>query len=400
MIQSLPPSLPLRIRLRFAIALLVVASILGGLLAPRPAVAQTAAGPGPTAADLYAPVVDGQRDGIYDQTAGALTGYAIDARFNPASDDALGTIAGGLELAYVNDTGEPQPDLFFRLYPNADEYADGAMTIDRVVAGNNEVETELREEETLARVTLPEPLAADARIDLRVDFTTTIPTDPERSYGMFSLDAGSGTYALAHWLPLLAGYDPINGWVTGPLSVYGDPVFTNAALFDVTITAPAEYVFVTTGNEVESAPAEAGTAPPSLRLRPGARLRDGRRRRFPARQPPVGETTVNSYFNPGHDAGAAEVLTYGSQALEVFNRLFGHYPYAEMDLVEVDLGNGAGGVEFPQLMFIGDATTATADRHASSPATSSSSSPTRSPTSGGTASSATTSTGTPSSTRA
>jgi aminopeptidase N len=47
------------------------------------------------------------------------------------------------------------------------------------------------------------------------------------------------------------------------------------------------------------------------------------------------------------------VLTSGAQSLEIYNRLLGVYPYAEMDLIQIDLGNGAGGVEFPQLMFIG-----------------------------------------------
>ncbi len=68
----------------------------------------------------------------------------------------------------------------------------------------------------------------------------------------------------------------------------------------------------------------------------------------------VGGTTVTSYFNPANAGGGARVLEYGSRALATFNALFGTYPYREMDLVEVNL-RGAGGVEFPQLMYIGHA---------------------------------------------
>ena len=39
--------------------------------------------------------------------------------------------------------------------------------------------------------------------------------------------------------------------------------------------------------------------------------------------------------------------------LNVYDELYGIYPYQELDVVQVNLGNGAGGVEFPQLVFIG-----------------------------------------------
>jgi aminopeptidase N len=123
-------------------------------------------------------------------------------------------------------------------------------------------------------------------------------------------------------------------------------------LFDVSITAPSEYVFVTTGSEITSTQ-DGDHATYHVVSGPVRDFVMAADADFQNESITVGGTVVNSYFNPGHIETGLEVLTAGAQALEVFNRLAGEYPYAELDLVEIDLGNGAGGVEFPQLMFIG-----------------------------------------------
>ena len=47
------------------------------------------------------------------------------------------------------------------------------------------------------------------------------------------------------------------------------------------------------------------------------------------------------------------MLESGAKSLQVYNELIGLYPYEELDLVQVAIGNGAGGVEFPGMVFIG-----------------------------------------------
>jgi hypothetical protein len=313
-----------------------------------------AATPGPGDSDpaLYDPVLASQRDAVYAETEGQLPRFDIDATFSPATETALATIDGTVDLRYVNNTADDLTELYLRLYPNSEEYGDGAMTIDRVVDGGGELDVELSVADTLATVELPQPLPVGKAVDLELAFTSTIPTDPIGSYGMFSFDRETGSYALAHWLPLLAGYDPVNGWELGLPSKQGDPVFTNTALFDVSITSSAEYVLVTTGSEVESTPEgdDVTRRFVSGPVRDFAMAADDD---FQVESITVGETTVNSYFNPDSADGGLAVLTAGAQSLETYSRLAGVYPYAEMNLVEIDLGNGAGGVEFPQLMFIG-----------------------------------------------
>lgn len=312
-----------------------------------------ASGPGDSDPELYKPVLAEQRDAVIGETAGTLSRFRIDATFTPTSGTTMASIAGDVDLRFVNSTPDALDELYFRLYPNNEEYESGGMTIDRVTLDGEELAVSLSVGDTVATVSLPDSLEPDDAIDLHISFTTTIPNDPIGSYGMFSYDEQHTSYALAHWLPLLAGYDPESGWLLDPPSQNGDPVFTNTALFDVTLTAPSDLVFVTTGSEIKASKLANGRTKHHYLSGPVRDFVMAADVDFEVESIAVGGTMVNSYFNTGSRDGGLAVLTAGAQALQVYNDLFGEYPYEEMDLVQIDLGNGAGGVEFPQLMFIG-----------------------------------------------
>ncbi|MEA2598604.1 MAG: hypothetical protein QOF01_5073 [Thermomicrobiales bacterium] len=309
-------------------------------------------GPGDTNPALYQPVLPGEREDAYAATAGRLTRYRIEATLTPGGDQPA-TIAGTLDLNYYNGTGQAQEALYLRLYPNDDEYAEGGQTLDSVTVDGVRIEPELSEADTVAAIPLPEAVAPEATVEVQVAFTTTIPSDPRESYGMFGVDSETGTYALAHWEPLLAGYDPVDGWNLDLLSNYGDPVFTDTALYDVTLTAPEDLIVVTTGSETESEAVADGQLRHRILsgpVRDFVMVLDGD---LQSVSEEVGGTTVRSWYNPGDVEIGQDILRYGAQSLEVFGGLFGAYPYTEMDLLPVDL-SGAAGVEFPQIMYIED----------------------------------------------
>jgi hypothetical protein len=320
---------------------------------PPSPVATPVAGPGDTDSLLYASVLPDQRDGVMADTAGRLSRYRVEATLTPVTGDQLARIDGTVDVLYVNDTGVEQPTLYFRLYPNATEYGDGGMILGDVTVGDQAVTPALSVEETLATITLPTPVAPDTAIELHLPFQTIIPTDPAASYGMFAYDQASGTYALAHWLPLLAGYDPDGSWFTGPISVNGDPVFNNFALYDVTFSAPSDLKLVTSGVEFGDAVEKGALTRRHFVSGPARGFDMAADANFESASETVNGTVVTSWYNPDSVDGGKQVLDQGARALEIYSKLFGPYLYKEMDLVQVDLGNGAGGVEFPQLMFIG-----------------------------------------------
>lgn len=312
-----------------------------------------APGPGDTDPSLYAPVIASERDAVVAQTAGDLSRFAIRATFTPVTEFAPASIRGSISLRFVNETPEPRESLPFRLYANMAAYEAGAMSIDSASIDGRTLDVALSVDDTVAAVDLGERVGPGEAVDLDYTFTTTIPTDPSGSYGMFSYDVASQSYALAHWFPMLAGYDPVEGWLLDPPSAFGDPVFSNTALFDVQLTAPADLTFITTGSERGRGEVHGAAATHHFVSGPVRDFVMVAGTNFNVESVTVGETTVNSYFTSGREEAGRRVLTAGARSLEFFNRHFGPYPYLELDFAQIDLGHGAGGVEFPQLMFIG-----------------------------------------------
>jgi aminopeptidase N len=54
---------------------------------------------------------------------------------------------------------------------------------------------------------------------------------------------------------------------------------------------------------------------------------------------------INSYYRSGQKEGGDLALHYARAALHLFNRLFGSYPYTELDVVPTP--TNAGGIEYP-----------------------------------------------------
>jgi aminopeptidase N len=59
---------------------------------------------------------------------------------------------------------------------------------------------------------------------------------------------------------------------------------------------------------------------------------------------------INSYYPPGLEQGGQLALGYAGDALRIFNRWFGRYPYAEFDIVATP--TTAGGVEYPGIVVV------------------------------------------------
>lgn len=299
--------------------------------------------------------------------ASPVTGPASVVDTTPIAPVDQATITGIQKLRFVNDTGDPLTDLHFRLYSNLRQYDEGRMEIHNLTVDGQEVQPESpplysvppstpvatpspdQADLILLRIPLSDPLAPGATTTVEMEFTTTVPVDPPDGTGLFRFAPDTGSWTLAHWFPILAGYDPASGWETDPPAAWSDLTFSNTALFDVTLTAPGDLVLVTTGVEVEHE---------RQGERQVRRFVSGPVRDFPIVADPnlvsssteVNGTTVTSYYTPQNAAGGEQILEWAAQALAVFTELFGPYPYTTLDVVAVP---AMIGYEFPQLIFIG-----------------------------------------------
>ncbi|HET9659680.1 MAG TPA: M1 family metallopeptidase [Thermomicrobiales bacterium] len=304
-----------------------------------------------TAGGLYADIIPSMADQVRLQTDGQLPVYRVTGNLVPASEEP-GRIEGSLHLSYINVTDEPQSELYVRLYPNFKDYGGGSMALANAIIDGQPVEPVIGSDTSLATFALPAPLDVGDRAELSLDFVTTIPNDPVTSYGMFGYFSDSQSYNLAQWMPLLAGWDPANGWLLDPPNTVGDPVFSNAAMFDISLTAPSDVTFVTSGTEV-SQEIEGTRITHTWTAGPMRDFVISAGTDLAVMEQQVGETTIRSWYFPGYEEAAALVLQYGVDSFEVYSKDFGVYPYTEMDLVQTRLGDQAAGVEFPGIMYIG-----------------------------------------------
>jgi hypothetical protein len=321
------------------------------------ALSSVAAGTGPAQVDsprvlaLYEAVLPDAADDVHDLTDGKLSIYDVDATLTPISHQPA-RLSGKLHLTYHNISDESQSELYLRLYPNGDDYGGASIVVSDVRLAGKSVSATTGSDDTLVSVSFGSPLAPNRSIDLSLAFETVIPTDPPGSYGMFAYYPSDETYNLAHWLPLLAGWDPAEGWLTGPVNRLGDPVFSNAALFDVTLLAPSSFEIATSGVLVD----ERSLGPLTELHWTSGPSRDfvmAASPRFEALEEAVGETVVRSLSLPGYEAPATDVLEYAADSLRIFNEHFGEYPFKELDVVQARLGDRAAGVEFPGIVYIG-----------------------------------------------
>jgi hypothetical protein len=274
--------------------------------------------------------------------AGEWNRYTISAAIDPQAR----TIAGHERVEYTNRDTVTLDRLYFHLYPNLRDFA-GSLLVNTLVVDGQPRDVAYEGQRYLLRVSLPRPLAPGATTVVAFDFTATAPLNAGITYyGAFNEQ--SGVLALASSYPIAA---IVRGgeWDTGRSDPRGDFVDSETALYDVTLTAPADWSLATTGVAIDRR--QDGD-------RQTERIVSGPQREFAISatqlklaSADVDGTRINSYFRPEHGQGGQAALQAAANALRVFNKRYGRYPLVELDVIEVTASNFLG-VEYPGLIMI------------------------------------------------
>jgi hypothetical protein len=279
--------------------------------------------------------------------------YEIDVTFAP-EDRALN---GHLTLEWVNATGQAVDVLPFRLYPASGLYLDGDLRVTNVRVNGSDAESQAVGDGTVLEVSTGDAVEPGARVKVAMDFVTTIPTQSAISVTVLS-GSGDDGWWLADWYPILAGWDPGDGWYVEEGTPYGDPTFSDSATYEVALTAPAGLMVVGTGEVVGEEPVGdrlvrrvMSTAPVremTLALMPDAadapvevteRLVDGVLVRVSL---PAGKAV------PGL---AESMLDIAGETLPHYQAWLGEYPGTDLDLSPVSL-SGFGGIAWSGAVWI------------------------------------------------
>ncbi len=345
-----PPQTFARLRrMTRGIALGWLIALLIACAAPAAAAPVATPSPAATATSAYASVKPDQQASIIAATQGRLPTYRIETTLDP-SNPLQPRIEGKVHLDYVNTTGTPLTTLPFRLYANNPKANAGSMRLATAAVAGQAVAPVLSVADTVATLPLGTTLAPGASLAIDLTYVATVPVDSSSDYGIFSVDKLSGTWALAFWYPVVAGWDPAHGFELDPVSRNGDPIFSTTAFYDVTIRAPASWRLVTSGIEIGRRIA-GETQITRFSAGPVRDFNIVADNDFGNVRVEVDGTRIVSWFQPGREGIANAAAKNAAQALRLFNQLFGAYPYVELDLVPVEIYNAAG-VEFPQLVYL------------------------------------------------
>jgi hypothetical protein len=255
-------------------------------------------------------------------------------------------LVGRQVVTFPNRTGVELPEVVFRLYPNLPQYA-GRMGIGPVWVDGQRVSTLLRAEQTSLVVPLARPLKPEASVTVSMTFEVEIPQRPS-GYALFG--HSQGIWSLPDAYPLLAVHDGTR-WHEDLAPAHGDAVFAGVALYQVTLTLPADLKLVATGTMVSEASTQDGQRT--------YRIAGGPLREFAwlaSADYEVAETTargatVRSYYLPGDEGAGRAALNTAAAALRAYADSFGVYPFAEMAVAEAPLA--FYGMEYPGLNLIG-----------------------------------------------
>jgi len=287
--------------------------------------------------------------------------YRIRAKFDPEA--AL--VRGDLTLQYTNRVDTLLTELVFRLYPNASTiYGGGSLTVSSLEYHGRALLVRPERDQTILRVPLYPPLRPQDSITVHMTFESQLPTSDGQGYRIFH--HSDSVTALAEWYPILAVYD--DGWQAPVVPAVGDALFGELAFYEVILSAPAAYAVASTGVALHTC--EVGNDKVWTFVSGPARsfslaLSD----RFYRESTRVGEVTLNIYAlgssprsmegvvrdeapqEAEPSAGSAEAaLGTMRETFVAFERRFGPYPYAELDVVETWVS--IKGYEFSSMVFM------------------------------------------------
>ena len=279
--------------------------------------------------------------------ASGASRYYIDLTLDTSPAEGGGLSLSGVErVSYTNTEAISLSESYFLLYPNLPGYG-GHMAIDAIVVDGQIVQAETVAGGTALRVPLAAPLEPGAVADITLFYRATVPPRTDRGYNTFSHT--DGTIALANFYPAVAVYDG-EGWNIDTPPPYGDATYLDTSLYLVKLTVPEPMVVAASGSVLSDEPGTDGTRTLTLASGPMRDFYLAMRPDYRVKSETVQGITVNSYYPPGLDRGGELALRYAADALQVFNRDFGPYPYTELDIAATP--TTAGGVEYPGVVVI------------------------------------------------
>jgi hypothetical protein len=300
-----------------------------------------------------------------------LTLYRIDMDLNPA----LGTLDAHQEILFTNRTSKSLNDVVLRIYANDRRLTQGDernLQIVDVSVDSESADTR-QKDPSILRVMLAKPLKPRGRVRLSLDYHAEIPLlsetaarpegglqdalekiqDPQGRITCGVYARGGGIIHLGLFYPIIPNW--LEGdWDTKAFVGLEDLPHFDAANYLIRLKVPQNFVVASSGIEVREKALDQkkeiqlmGTGIRTFALLLSSRYRSINRE--------VGGTRIRVFHLAEHRKSAGEILMYTANALDTHRKLFGAYPYPELNVAQAPLSGGSIGVEYPGLILIATA---------------------------------------------
>lgn len=254
-------------------------------------------------------------------------------------------LAGKQNVSFINNEDTPMKEAYFHIYPNAFNSLGGSIEIKAVKVNGSDAQYKIEgKDSTLLYIPFLAPLEPGERNQIYMEYEISIPKGGGNGFGD-RFGYGSNTYNLGNFFPIAAVYE--NGsWDKHPYDEKGDAFYSETSNFDVEIALPKEQVVASSGyvDKLEASGRQHLISIKAYSVRDFAFVASDM---FKVEETMVNGTMVKSYASSGIKAKKA--LEYGSEAIRIFNKNYGKYPYPVCSIVQSDIG---GGMEYPNLVMI------------------------------------------------
>ena len=300
-------------------------------------------------------------DTMLIRAAKDATNYSITAIYN----DDTKMLYASQTVDYRNSSGQTINSLYFHLHPNAyredavhrpvnelqkeraypNGFSEGTIIVkDTKINGKTANSVVGGKDKNLLIVTLPAPLYENSRISVAFDFDLKIPNMLHR------LGYTENSINLGNFYPIVSASE--NGiFNTEVYSSNGDPFFSEIANYNVSITAPSNFIVASTGNLVKT---EATDLNKTTHVYKAQAVRDfaiSMSPKFEVIEGKVENTSIKYFYYK--DEHSQISLQTALDAVRTFNKIIGTYPYQTLSVVET--GFLHGGMEYPNIVYISDA---------------------------------------------
>lgn len=268
--------------------------------------------------------------------------YTIDVTLNPENH----TIGGSVDILVKNNSQDDWDELYLRDYTSMIQEASIPMTFHKVSDGQNDLDVIIGDDLTILRLPLVTPLKAGSSMNLHIEYTAYI---MKEGYGRFNYaiaeDIEQLRYTLGNFYPVLSYYEN-SIWVNHPLPSFAECFYTPVSDYVVKVTTPQQFEISATGSLIEEKILDQNLVSRTFMEKNVRDFAMSVASDYQELTAEVDGIIVRSYFYEGNEAMGQYALDEGVQAIKLFNRYLGKYPYSEVDIAAVPILPG-GGMEFP-----------------------------------------------------